>query len=391
MSKLSQNYKAVTEGRIAKSEFVRQARQMYPQHINQFTTFDDSIRILRKRGLLSEEVVYQCLGDKFPLESIERGIDYELEEMGYYNYTINSPCPGDYKKAKQKAIDNLAKDPLYYINKIKVGPKQTPQPSDKLEKVKLNESIQETSIQDTEKFKEAEKVFTTLLAKRPLDEPKKLLQVVRTKVYPKYFPSKTCIKNCNLKVVDRVKGDITRNSVQRAAVQGTGGSTYEDEREMLKEAITKKIVQVLGEAATTNLAQLSDQNASIQNIPSILNSLENIVTEIESFIIKTQAKVQGIFDSIGDIKNEDNLPIGYQFAQPILDAFKKDLEPVLAKVTLDQLNMPVAPEIEPAQLEQPERLEPEIEDKKTVFTPNEDPEKPGQPLQESVKRKYTEK
>lgn len=391
MSKLSQNYKAVTEGRIAKSEFVRQARQMYPQHINQFTTFDDSIRILRKRGLLSEEVVYQCLGDKFPLESIERGIDYELEEMGYCNCTINSPCPGDYKKAKQKAIDNLAKDPLYYINKIKVEPKQTPQPSDKLEKVKLNESIQEASIQDTEKFKEAEKVFTALLAKRPLDEPKKLLQVVRTKVYPRYFPSKTCIKNFNLKVIDRVKGDITRNFAQRAAVRGKGGVIHEDEREMLKEVITKKIVQVLGEAATTNLAQLSDQNASIQNIPSILNSLENIVTEIESFVIKTQSKIQGVFDSIGDIKNEDNLPIGYQFAQPILDAFKKDLEPVLAKVTLDQLNMPVAPEIEPAQLEQPGELEPEIEDKKTVFTPNEDPEKPGQPLQESVKRKYTKK
>lgn len=386
MSRLSENYKAVTEGRIAKSEFVRQARQMYPQHINQFTTFDDSIKILRKRGLLSEEVVYQCLGDKFPLEAIERGIDYELEEMGYCPKTINSPVPGDYRKAKQRAIDNLVKDPLHYINKV-AKTVNSKDGDDQMKQVTLSEGV----AQAQEDFKAAEKLFVALLThpKFRLTDPTTILAKVRTK-FPRYFPSKDCVRNMNLVVLDRTKGQLSKKFAQKPTVRGKGGTLhegYEKEKQLLKEAIKQTIVRVLDEAATTNLAQISDENASIQNIPALLNTLENIVTEIESFVIKTQTKVQGVFTSIGELKNEDGLPIGYQFAQPILDAFTKDLEPVLAKISLEQIALPPVPEIPAVQKDQPEGEEQvDFEDKETIFTPN---KVVGQnkPLQEEVKVK----
>lgn len=161
---------------------------------------------------------------------------------------------------------------------------------------------------------------------------------------------------------------------------------------LLKEAITKSIVRVLSEAATTNLAALSDENASIQGIPAILNSLENVVTEIESFIIKEQTKVQGIFDNLGNIKNEDNIPIGYRFAKPILESFQKDLEPVIAKIDLNAIKVPEAPVEDNVSLEGP-GTDPEAdmsaEEKATMFSPIKGTTKPGmeEPLAESKQRR----
>ena len=112
---INTNYKALLEGRMSKSEFLRQARQGLPQYITSITSFDDAVKILRQKSILSEELVYQNKADKFPLESIQRGIRYELEEMEVLD--VNSPSREEYKEARQKAIDNLCKDPLYYIYK----------------------------------------------------------------------------------------------------------------------------------------------------------------------------------------------------------------------------------------------------------------------------------
>lgn len=113
MSKLSSSYIALQEGKISKSEFLRQARQLCPQAITQHNTYDDAIKILRNRGLLSEAVIYQCKEDMFSLEAIDRGIRYELEKAGIYSAR---PGKEEYAEAKRKAVENLSKDPLYYLN-----------------------------------------------------------------------------------------------------------------------------------------------------------------------------------------------------------------------------------------------------------------------------------
>ena len=113
MSRLSSSYIALREGKISKSEFLRQARQSCPQAITQYNTFEDAIQILRNRGLLSEAVMYANEADRFPLESIDRGIRYELEKMGAC--TVR-PTKVEYAKAKELAVANLGKDPMYYLN-----------------------------------------------------------------------------------------------------------------------------------------------------------------------------------------------------------------------------------------------------------------------------------
>ena len=417
---IANTYKAVHEGKISKGEFLRQTRQNFPSYINQFTSYDDAISILRRRGILSEEVIYQCQGDRFPLESIDRGIRYELEQAGIYDVT--EVGKGDYKEAKKKAIENLCKDPLYYINIVAGGDKKRAEKNQKeidtnnsMFEVKPRKNLQEVSREDLAAHNsvEGDRLFQDFLikykqllpTKGPEEHASKACMAVRKALgQSRWLPSRSMMQSKKLSYdhkeveVQTKDGKIVKKPVfsygyARAGVDykgsartgGIKGSIKESK--LLKEAIVKKIQKILAEAATTNLAQFSDENSSVQGIPAILNNLENVVTEIESFILKEQSKIQSIFDSIGAIKNEDNIPVGFKFAQPIMDSFQKDLEPVLQKISLDSIKLPDAPEtdtIEPVVGDEEAELSP----KETVFSPS----KKRETLQEekvTVRRRYT--
>ena len=417
---IANTYKAVHEGKISKGEFLRQTRQNFPSYINQFTSYDDAISILRRRGILSEEVIYQCQGDRFPLESIDRGIRYELEQAGIYDVT--EVGKGDYKEAKKKAIENLCKDPLYYINIVAGGDKKRAEKNQKeidtnnsMFEVKPRKNLQEVSREDLAAHNsvEGDRLFQDFLikykqllpTKGPEEHASKACMAVRKALgQSRWLPSRSMMQSKKLSYDHKevevqtkdgkmVKKPVFSYGYARAGVDykgsartgGIKGSVKEGK--LLKEAIVKKIQNILAEAATTNLAQFSDENSSVQGIPAILNNLENVVTEIESFILKEQSKIQSIFDSIGAIKNEDNIPVGFKFAQPIMDSFQKDLEPVLQKISLDSIKLPDAPEtdmIEPVVGDEEAELSP----KETVFSPS----KKRETLQEekvTVRRRYT--
>lgn len=417
---ITNTYKAVQEGKISKGEFLRQTRQNFPSYINQFTSYDDAIGILRRRGILSEEVIYQCQGDRFPLESIDRGIRYELEQAGIYDVT--EVGKGDYKEAKKKAIENLCKDPLYYINIVAGGDKKRAEKNQKeidtnnsMFEVKPRKNLQEVSREDlaAHNSMEGDRLFQDFLikykqllpTKGPEEHASKACMAVRKALgQSRWLPSRSMMQSKKLSYDHKevevqtkdgktVKKPVFSYGYARAGVDykgstrtgGIKGSIKESK--LLKEAIVKKIQKILAEAATTNLAQFSDENSSVQGIPAILNNLENIVTEIESFILKEQSKIQSVFDSIGAIKNEDNIPVGFKFAQPIMDSFQKDLEPVLQKISLDSIKLPDAPEtdtVEPVVGDEEAELSP----KETVFSPS----KKRETLQEgkvTVRRRYT--
>ena len=417
---ITNTYKAVQEGKISKGEFLRQTRQNFPSYINQFTSYDDAISILRRRGILSEEVIYQCQGDRFPLESIDRGIRYELEQAGIYDVT--EVGKGDYKEAKKKAIENLCKDPLYYINIVAGGDKKRAEKNQKeidtnnsMFEVKPRKNLQEVSREDlaAHNSMEGDRLFQDFLikyrqllpTKGPEEHASKACMAVRKALgQSRWLPSRSMMQSKKLSYDHKevevqtkdgkmVKKPVFSYGYARAGVDykgstrtgGIKGSVKEGK--LLKEAIVKKIQKILAEAATTNLAQFSDENSSVQGIPAILNNLENIVTEIESFILKEQSKIQSVFDSIGAIKNEDNIPVGFKFAQPIMDSFQKDLEPVLQKISLDSIKLPDAPETD--------TVEPVVGDEETELSPKEtvfSPSKKRETLQEgkvTVRRRYT--
>ena len=455
---LSKNYIALTEGRMSRSEFLRQARQSFPNLIGAGNNFEDALKILTRKGLINEELIYQNKADKFPLESIERGIRYELEVMDVFD--VHHPSQEQYKKARQRAIDNLGKDPLYYINRIAGGTKELADRNqkevdnnDQMKKVEAGtkhtlkegkystEAPTEDSTQLNKKFldlyikykdgnyKVKDKETGELKAGKklaPETAASKACMVVRKSMNaPRFRPDRNTIASCSVgrgklqyqgekdgvptfnyawslkeatktvndplfsqfyqHFVKKYKDAGDPNAELKARKDAKGAlARYkakqmkeQQEKAVLKEHIINIVGKVLNEAATANLAQLSDENASVSELPGIINSLENVVTEIESFWIKEQQKIQGIFDQVGNIKNEDGLPVGYKFVQPIIDSLKKDLDPVLAKITLDDLKLPEAPAPDQTQVNDPNaevdpndpNAVPSVEPKQTVFSP----------------------
>ena len=455
---LSKNYIALTEGRMSRSEFLRQARQSFPNLIGAGNNFEDALKILTRKGLINEELIYQNKADKFPLESIERGIRYELEVMDVFD--VHHPSQEQYKKARQRAIDNLGKDSLYYINRIAGGTKELADRNqkevdnnDQMKKVEagtkhtlkegkyITEAPTEDNVQLNKKFldlyikykdgnyKVKDKETGELKAGKklaPETAASKACMVVRKSMNaPRFRPDRNTIASCSVgrgklqyqgekdgvptfnyawslkeatktvndplfsqfyqHFVKKYKDAGDPNAELKARKDAKGAlARYkakqmkeQQEKAVLKEHIISIVGKVLNEAATANLAQLSDENASVSELPGIINNLENVVTEIESFWIKEQQKIQGIFDQVGNIKNEDGLPVGYKFVQPIIDSLKKDLDPVLAKITLDDLKLPEAPAPDQTQVNDPNtevdpndpNAVPSVEPKQTVFSP----------------------
>ena len=122
MRTATEKYNAVLEGRFTKAEFVRQMRLEFPQLITQWNGFEDSVQILRNRGMIfesnhqSNDRGIEALADKFPLEAIDRGVDMELVVMGID--PTGSVTKEAYLQAKRKVISNLQKNPNHYLDLI---------------------------------------------------------------------------------------------------------------------------------------------------------------------------------------------------------------------------------------------------------------------------------
>ena len=114
---VTEKHKAVNEGRMSKSEFVRQMRQSYPMYISPQNGYDATVQILKNKQMLFEEKEYEVDDTfKYSDDSLRRAIDIELEAMGLMSHgTISME---DQDKAKKKAIANLKKDPLHYYHLI---------------------------------------------------------------------------------------------------------------------------------------------------------------------------------------------------------------------------------------------------------------------------------
>jgi len=152
---------------------------------------------------------------------------------------------------------------------------------------------------------------------------------------------------------------------------------FEEKKEALvKENIKSIITKILeegnvNEAATNQLAKYAEEYASFQGMKETIIALENIVTEIESFYDKTRGKIQKIYDSIGEIRNEEGLKVGGFIAPSIENAFNKDLRPVVKTGFTRGLDVPKIRTISQAEVDALKNETPvyEEEPKKSVFSP----------------------
>lgn len=163
-------------------------------------------------------------------------------------------------------------------------------------------------------------------------------------------------------------------------------STYDQAKEkddkkekQLKEAI-KSIIKktlnedVINEAATGRLSLKMDEFGSYSGAQNVINSLENIVTEVESFYGKVRDKIQKVYNDMDSIENDEGLKIGPFIGPSIESAFLQDLRPVTKKGFTKDLTLPKAKQIDPEVLAQA-RAAGEVDEspespKETIFTPN---------------------
>lgn len=443
----TEKLKAVNEGTFSKKEFVRQMRLEFPNHITQFNGFNDTVQILKNRGLLFEEkkkVEKPTKVDSYDnrptltysLDALERGIRAELASLGI-TMSHEGVKSEDYFKAEKKAKENLEKNSNHYLDLIS-GESQKVNKNDKMketkrgkeetdtfngmQKVKLKESIKQTASDILSKFGHIEGINS--LIKEYIQSNKTLLKESKIKDtvsdFSKFIDEKYD-QSINEGRIKKSKGGkiVTENDYDtggyveamgpkfdaavdrlvRAFEEWKNGpmtepgmiphakkdvvdyidrsldSYLEEEKgkdldkdgdidsddylmardkaikkamgkeETLKEAVKKIILktlseQSLNEAATNELAKFAEDYAGFEGMKPAILALENIVTEIEAFYDKTRGKIQKVYDTLGEIRNEDGLKVGGFLAPSIENAFRRDLRPVTKKGFTEGLSQP---------------------------------------------------
>lgn len=105
--------------------------------------------------------------DAFSSEELNRGIDYELEAAGFDSASPETFTEEDVEKAKKKAIKNLEKNRLHYLNLL-AGEKDTPTTHDKMVAVKKDNFVDKENEMKKANLKEAiKKIIVRSLGNTP--------------------------------------------------------------------------------------------------------------------------------------------------------------------------------------------------------------------------------
>jgi len=167
------------------------------------------------------------------------------------------------------------------------------------------------------------------------------------------------------------KGKEIAHDIHNLAKSDVEEETSIDLKESVKNIITKVLEeQMINEAATNELARLAEDYEEFPGMKQSIIALQDIVTDIESFYDKTREKIQKVYDSIGEIRNEEGLKVGGFLAPTIEAAFNKDLRPVTKVGFTGGLETPKVKTISSAEIDAARAAgEIEEEPKNTVFTP----------------------
>lgn len=121
MKNIQAQYQDLLEGKMSKSNFMRNVRMQFPQHVAPTTSFDDSVKILKGKRILSEakkpEGVYGHNPnaemdeyrriDHLNYYQVYKGIQFELAKMPEIT-------DENYIKVRKKVVDKILKDPDAY-------------------------------------------------------------------------------------------------------------------------------------------------------------------------------------------------------------------------------------------------------------------------------------
>jgi len=76
MKSIFDQYKALNEGTLSKSQFLRNVKMALPKFISNMTTFDDAVKILKNKGIITEAKLHESMGERLADETYD-----ELRDM----------------------------------------------------------------------------------------------------------------------------------------------------------------------------------------------------------------------------------------------------------------------------------------------------------------------
>lgn len=455
MKTVTEKYHAVNEGAMSKAEFVRQMRLAHPRLISQFNGFNDSVQILKNKGLLfekKEENEYENPSYNLSPDAVRRGLRYELILAGLD--PAGDISEEDYMKAHKKAEDNIMKDQLHYYRMIaddktkiehdkmketKRGAQET-DTDNAMAKVKLNENVNkkqliresvescikavknkypddgdamikaffkmhendiagmtpEECVAEYEEYRtanldsldETESSANEAVVTERVGALQDFISLIQDRAAETGFSEAEEAEE----VIEALKehyslnekkgkdhdgdGDVDSDDYMAAkdkAIKKAMAKDVNEAEEKIKRALKKKIVQILNEgslneAATNQLADLADQYAGFDGMKGAILDLQNIVTDIESYYDKTRGKIQRVYDTLGEIRNEEGLKVGAFIAPAVESAFNKDLRPVVKDGFTKGLDTPKVRTLSQADIDAAGGGD--LEEKQTVFNEN---------------------
>lgn len=115
---IKQQYIDLQEGRMTQQNFMRVLRMTIPQYITNVISFNDSIKILKNKGILNE---CDCNINTLNNSNLsEKNLDVDPNELRK-GIEVEMEHTNDPVKAEEIALDHLAEDPQYYTKLDKAG------------------------------------------------------------------------------------------------------------------------------------------------------------------------------------------------------------------------------------------------------------------------------
>lgn len=209
MRTLQEKYNAIQEGSFSKDQFLRDARMQHPTLVTQYNGYDDAVKILKNRGMITEatketpvektvikearltkkslvDYRYKPTNelDNYPYEQILRGLRVELEIMRI----VGTPTPEEYQKALGKVLKNLEKDEIFYTNQL-AGKKKSDNEHDQMIPVEKNNVVdKDNGMEKAPVVKEgADEKYRILPVNK---DGKKSFQLMKGEEVVKVFPNR---------------------------------------------------------------------------------------------------------------------------------------------------------------------------------------------------------
>lgn len=255
MKSIADQYKQLQEGKLSQFNFMRNLRMTLPQYINNMTSFNDAVKILKHKSIISESK--ECDIDKVDAVQLAKGTDYENK----------TNLIKDQDKAQKTALKNLLKNPGYYAEMELTGDTKKVEPKEK-KRTDLPVEVSKKNLTDKNNAAKTPKGVTkdkasANKAKKETIKPAKGVQVQTEKA-------------------KRAKGI-------KAVMPQSGGKTK-----------TLKLKEALGEGPMDDQQHKDEINGfarlvKTKNIPEIIEFLENHSANTNDYLI-TSDEVNKIID-----------------------------------------------------------------------------------------------